>query len=97
MRKPQGVPDLLAMFPKVLVEEVPEELSPVQRIMHRISLIDPTKLLKTHTFKAPQGLMTKYKAWINKQMNAGILRGPVCPEEPACLWKPKAMAESAPW
>ena len=41
--------------------------------MHRISLKDPTKLLKTPTFKAPHALMTKYKAWINKQMNAGIL------------------------
>jgi len=41
--------------------------------MHRISLIDPTKHLKTPNFKAPQALMTKYKAWINQQMNAGIL------------------------
>jgi len=42
--------------------------------MHRINLIDPTKLLKTPTFKAPQALITRYKAWINKQMNAGILQ-----------------------
>jgi len=41
--------------------------------MHRISLIDPTNLLKTPTFKAPQALIPKYKAWINKQMNACIL------------------------
>jgi len=46
--------------------------------MHRLSLIDPTKLLKRPTFKAPQALMSKYKVWINKQMNAGILhRGSV--------------------
>jgi len=73
MTKPEEVPDFRAMFPKVFVKEVPEELPPVRKIMHRISLIDPTKLLKTPTFKAPQALMPKYKAWINKQMNAGIL------------------------
>jgi len=73
MTKPQEVPDFLSMFPKVFVKEVPEELPPALKIMHRISLIDPTKLLKTRTFKAPQASMSKYKAWINKQMNAGIL------------------------
>ena len=73
MTKPQEVPDFLAMFPKVFVKEVPEELPPVRKIMHRISLKNPTKLLKTPTFKASQVLMPKYKAWINKPMNAGIL------------------------
>jgi len=73
MRKPQEVPDFLAMFRKVFVHEVPEELPPVRKIMHRISLIDKTKLLKTPTFKERQALMLKSKAWINKQMNAGIL------------------------
>jgi len=73
MTKRQEVPDLLAMFPKVFVKEVPEELPPARKIMQKITLIDPTKLLKTPTFKAPQALMTKYKTWINKQMNASIL------------------------
>jgi len=73
MTGPQEVPDSLAMFPKVFVKEVPEELPPVRKIMDRISLIDPTKLVNTPTFKAPQALMTKYKTWINKQINAGIL------------------------
>jgi len=73
MTKPLEVPDFLAMFPKVFVKEVPEELPQARKIMHRISLKDPTKLLKTPTFKAPQALITKYKAAINKQMNAGIL------------------------
>jgi len=73
MTKPQEVPDFLAMFPKVFVQEVPEELPRVRKIMHRICLVDPTKLLKTPRFKAPQALMPKYKAWINKQMNASIL------------------------
>jgi len=73
MTKPQEVPDFLAVLPKILVKEVPEQLPPVGKIMHRISLIDPTKVLKTPTFKAPQALMPKYKAWINKQMNASIL------------------------
>ena len=62
MTKPEEVPDFLAMFPKVFVKEVPEELPLVPKIMHRISLIDPTKLLKTPTFKASQALMPKYKA-----------------------------------
>jgi len=62
MTKPQEVPDLLAMFPKVFVKEVPEELPPVRKIMQSRSLIDPKKLLKTPTFKAPQALMPKYKA-----------------------------------
>ena len=35
--KPQEVPDFLAMFPKVFVKEVPEELPLVRKIMHRIS------------------------------------------------------------
>jgi len=50
MTKLQELPDFLAMFPKGFVKPVPEELSPVRKIMHRISLIDPMKLLKTHTF-----------------------------------------------
>jgi len=79
MTKPQEVPDFLAMFPKVFVEEGPEELPLVRKIMHRISLIDATKRLKTPTLKAPQALMTKYKAWINKQMNAGILHRTTVP------------------
>jgi len=73
MTKPQEVPHFLAMFPKVFVKKVPEEIPPVRKIMHRINLKDPTKLLKTPTFKVPQALLTRYKAWINKQMNAGIL------------------------
>ena len=73
MTKPQDVPDFLEMFPKVFVIQVPEELPPACKSMHRISLINTTKLLMTATFKAPQALMTKYKAWINKQMNTGIL------------------------
>jgi len=75
MTKPQEVPDFLAMFSKVVVIEVPEELPPACKSMHWITLIDTTKLLMTPTFKAPQALMTKYKAWINKQINAGILHG----------------------
>jgi len=53
MTKPQEVPDFVVMFPKVFVKEVLEELRPVRKIMHRMSLIDPMKLLKSHTFKAP--------------------------------------------
>jgi len=79
MTKPQEVPDFLAMFPKVFVKEVPEELPRVHKIMQRISLIDLTKLLKTLTFKVPQALMTKYKARINKQMNASTLHRPSLP------------------
>jgi len=73
MTKQQEVRDLLAMFPKVFVNEVAEELPPARKIMHRIRLIDPPKLLKTPIFKALQALMPKYKAGINKQMNVGIL------------------------
>ena len=39
MTKPQEVPDFLAMFPKVFVKSVHEELPPAGKIMHRISLI----------------------------------------------------------
>jgi len=73
MTRPQEVPDILAMLPKVFVTEVPEELPPVRKITHRIILMDLIELLKTRTFKPPQVLMTKYKAWINKPINAGIL------------------------
>ena len=71
--KSQEVPDFLAMFSKVFVKEVPEELLTARQIMHRINLIDLVKLLKTPTCKALQAVMTKYKAWINKQINTGIL------------------------
>jgi len=90
MTKPQEVPDFLAIFPDVFVKEVPEELPPVRKIMPRISLIDPTKLLKTPTFKAPQALMTKYKTWINKQMNAGILYRTTVPGEASMFVEAKS-------
>jgi len=61
MTKPLEVPDFVAMFRKVFVKAVREELPPVRKIMHRISHIDPTKPLKTPAFKAPQVLMPKYK------------------------------------
>jgi len=67
MTKPQEVPDFLAMFPKVFVKEVHEELPPAHNIIHRINLIDQMKLLKRPTFNAPEALMTKYKAWINNR------------------------------
>ena len=66
MTKPDEVPDFRAMFPNVSVKDVFEELPPLRKIMHRIRLIDTTKLLKTLTFKAPHALLSKYKAWINK-------------------------------
>jgi len=53
LKKPQEVPDFLAGFPNVFVKEVPEQLPPVRKIMDRISLIDPTKALRTPTFKGP--------------------------------------------
>jgi len=59
MTKSKEVTDFLAMFPKVFVKDVPEELPLVHKIMYKISLIDLTKLLKTPTFEAPQALMTK--------------------------------------
>jgi len=62
MIKPQEVPEFLALFPKVLVKEVAEELPPAHKVMHRVSLIDLPKLGKTPTFKAPQAWMPKYKA-----------------------------------
>ena len=62
MTRAQKVPDFPAMFPEVFVKEQPEDMPPVRRILHRITLKDPTKLLKTPTFKAPQALMPKFKA-----------------------------------
>jgi len=64
--------------------------------MHRISLIDPTKLLKTPTFKAPQALMPKYKAWINKQMNAGILLRTSMPGEASMFVEAKSNGRIRP-
>ena len=74
MTKAQEVPDFPALFPEVFVKELPEDMPPVRKILHRITLKDPTKLLKTPIFKAPEALMPKFKAWIDKQLRAGILQ-----------------------
>ena len=78
MTKAKEVPDFPEMFPEVFIKELPEDMPPVRKILHRITLYELTKLLKTPTFKAPQALMPKFKAWIDKQLRAGILeRSPV--------------------
>ena len=78
MTKAQEVPDFPALFPEVFVKELPDTMPPVRKILHRITLKDLTKLCKTPTFKAPQALMPKFKAWIDKQLRVGILqRSPV--------------------
>ena len=78
MSRAQEVPDFPAMFPEVFVKELPEDMPPVSKILDRITLKDPTNLLKTPTFKAAQALMPKFKVWIDKQLRAGILqRSPV--------------------
>ena len=53
MTRAQEVPDFPAMFPEVFVKELPEDMPPVRKILHRITLKDPTKLLKIPIFKAP--------------------------------------------
>ena len=78
MTRAQEVPDFPAMFPEVFVKELAEQMPPVRMILYRITLKDPTKLLKTPTFKAPQPLMPKFKAWIDKELRESILqRSPV--------------------
>ena len=78
MTRAQEVANFPARFPEVFVKELPEDMPPVRRILHRIPLENPTELLKTPTFKAPQALMLKFKEWIDKQLRAGILqRSPV--------------------
>ena len=54
MTRAQGAPDFPAKFPEVVVKELLEDMPPVRKILHRITLKNPTKLLKTPTFKAPQ-------------------------------------------
>ena len=66
--------DFPAMFPKVFVKEVPEELPPLRKVMHRITLKDSSNLAKTPTFKARQALMRKLKESINQQLRASILK-----------------------
>ena len=73
MTRAQEVPDFPTMFPEGFVKELPEDMPPVRKILHRVTLKDPTKLLKTLTLKAPHALMLKFKAWIDKQLRAGIL------------------------
>ena len=68
----EEVPDFAAMFPKVFVKEVPEELPPLRKIMHRITLKDPSNLMITSTLQVPHALMPKFEEWINKQLRAGI-------------------------
>ena len=78
LTKAQEVPNFPALFPEVFVKELPDNMPHVLKILYRITLKDPTKLLKTPIFKAPQALMPKFEAWIDKQLRAGILqRNPV--------------------
>ena len=74
MTRAQEAPDFPAMFPEVFVKELPEDMPPVRKILHRITLKDPTKLLKTPIFKAPKALMPKFSAWIEEQLRVGILQ-----------------------
>ena len=62
MTRAQEAPDFPAMFPEVFVKELLRDMRQVRKILHRITLKDPTKLLKTPTFKAPQALMSRFKA-----------------------------------
>ena len=78
MTRPQEVPDFPARFPEVFLKKLQADMPPGIKILHRMTLKDSTKLLKTPIFKAPQALMPKVKAWIDKQLRAGILqRSPV--------------------
>ena len=85
MTKAEEVPNFIGMFPDVFVDEIPEKLLPKRKILHRITLKDPTKLIKTSTFKAPQALIPKFKEWIDRQLRAGILKRhsiPLTPHKP---------------
>ena len=70
----QEVPHFPGLFPQVFVKELPDDMPAVRKILHGITLKDPMKLLKTSTFIAPQALMLKFKAWMDKQLRAGILQ-----------------------
>jgi len=59
MTKLQEVPEFLVMCPELFVKDISQELPPVRQLMDRICLIDPGKLVKTPTLKAPQALMSK--------------------------------------
>ena len=89
MTRAQEVPDFPAMFPEVFVKELLEDMPPVRKILHRIILKDPRKLVKTPTFKAPQVLMPKFKAWIDKQLRAGILQRSPVPDGASMFQKAK--------
>ena len=74
MTKAKEVPDFPVMFPEVSIKKLPEDMPPVRKILHRITPKDLTKLLKIPIFQAPQALIPKFKAWIDKQLRAGILQ-----------------------
>ena len=42
MTRAQEVPDFPAMFPEVFVKELQEDMPPVRKILHRITVQDPT-------------------------------------------------------
>ena len=74
MIKAQEVPDFPALFPEVFVKELLEDMPPVRKIPHRITLKALTKLLKKPTFKVPQALMAKFESRIDKRLRGGILQ-----------------------
>ena len=41
MTRAQEVPDFPALFPEVFVKELREDMPPVRKILHRITLKDP--------------------------------------------------------
>ena len=74
MTKTQEVPDFPAMFQEVFIRKLPEDKLPVRKIFHRITLKNPTNVLRTPILQEPQSLLPKFKEWIEKRLRAGILQ-----------------------
>jgi len=73
MTKHQEKLDFPSLLQNIFIQAILEELPPLRPILHKVFLMDPTKLMTTPVFKCPDTLICGFMDWIDKQMAAHIL------------------------
>jgi hypothetical protein len=89
--------DAISQFPTVFVGLIPDSLSPLRQINHRIRLKDPDLTINMPQYLIGHNLLPKLKAWINKQMRAGILYRTETPGAASMFVQPKSDGRIRPF